>query len=133
MKDPFYAQLMYVIEGAICNADEDAQKKGVRLTDSNIKSALNKARRMTPGRVTGLAEPPTTREEIVEELARSIAANREVFLAETEDGERGEVIWADWVRAISAVEASLKVRQRNEPGSRDYLDFVRRFIEEKRL
>ena len=134
MKDPFYAQLMFIIEGAICKADVDAREKGVRLTDSNIKSALNKARRMTPERLlVALAEPPSSREEIVEELARSIAANREFFLEESEGGERTEVSRVDWLKAICAVEASLKVRQRNEPGSREYLDFVRRFVEEGRL
>jgi hypothetical protein len=134
MKDPFYAQLMFVIEGAICNADKDAQAKGVRLTDSNIKSALNIARRMTPERrLIAPAEPPSNREEIVEELARSVAANRELFLEETGDGARTPVSQVDWVKAISAVEASLKVRRRDEPGSREYLDFVRRFVAEKRL
>jgi hypothetical protein len=135
MKDPFYAQLMFVIESAICKADQAAQEKGMRLTDSNVKSALNKARRMMPERVIAPVESLETREDFVEELARSIAANREVLLEETEgaEGEITEVSLVDWAKAISAVEASLKLRHRNEPGSRDYLDFVRRFVEEGRL
>jgi len=135
MKDPFYAQLMFVIESAICKADEAAQKKGVRLTDSNIKSALNKARRMMPEKVIAPVESLDRREDFVEELARSIAANREVLLEETEgaEGRIAGVSPGDWSKAISAVEASLKVRRRDEPGSRDYLDFVRRFVEEERL
>ena len=40
---------------------------------------------------------------------------------------------ADWNRAISAVEASLKVRRSTEPGSRSYLDYVRTFIGEGRV
>jgi hypothetical protein len=135
MRDPFYAQLMFVIECAICKADEAAQKKGVRLTDSNIKSALNKARRMMPEKVIAPVESLERREDFVEELARSIAANREVLLEETEgaEGRIAGVSPGDWGKAISAVEASLKVRRRDEPGSRDYLDFVRRFVEEERL
>lgn len=135
MKDPFYAQLMFVIESAICKADHAAQEKGLRLTDSNVKSALNKARRMMPEKVIPPVESLERREDFVEELARSIAANREVLLEETEgaEGEMTEVGLVDWVKAISAVEASLKLRHRNEPGSRDYLDFVRCFVEEGRL
>jgi len=48
-------------------------------------------------------------------------------------GQRIEVSPADWNKSIIAVEASLKVRRSNEPGSRDYLDYVRRFIEERRV
>jgi hypothetical protein len=68
-------------------------------------------------------------------LARSIAANRELLFEETKgaEGEMTEVSRVDWVKAISAVETSLKLRHRDEPGSRDYLDFVRAFIEEGRL
>ncbi len=135
MKDPFYAQLMFVVESAICKADKAAQGQGVRLTDSSIKSALNKARRMTPEKVIEPVGSLKTREDFVEELARSIAANREVLLEgdEEAEGEMTEVSRVDWVKAISAVEASLKLRRGDEPGSRDYLDFVRSFIEERRL
>jgi len=135
MKDPFYAQLMFVVESAICKADKSAQDQGVRLTDSNIKSALNKARRMTPEKVIAPVEFLRRREDFVDELARSIAANRKVLLTQAEgaEGERTEVSHADWAKAISAVETSLKLRHRDEPGSRDYLDFVRSFIEERRL
>lgn len=129
MRDPFYAQLMFVIESSICHADREALQRGIRLTDSNIKSALNRARRLTSHAPGG---PIETREDIIDELALSIAVNR-TLLAEkikTEDGgETAEVSCEDWTAAISAVEASLKVRRSNEPGGRDYLDYVRNFIE----
>ena len=127
---------MFVIESAICNADSDAQKNGFRLTDSNIKSALNKARRVTPERVGGRREAFETREDFIDELALSIAANRELLAEESngEDGvERTEVSLADWVKAIAAVEDSLKLRRSTEPGSRDYLDYVQRFIRERKV
>jgi len=137
MKDPFYAQLMHVVETTICKADREAQKKGLRLTDSNIKSALNKARRITTTlRVADAAESLETREGIIEELARSIASNRELLkeVIESEDGTgRAEVSRADWNNAIVAVEASLKLRRSVEPGTRFYLDFVRPFTEEGKL
>ena len=135
MRDPFYARLMFVVESAICKADKAAQEQGVRLTDSNIKSAMNKARRMTPEKVIAPVESLGTREDFVEELARSIAANGKVLFEQAEgaESEMKEVSQADWVKVISAVETSLKLRHRDEPGSRDYLDFVRSFIEEGRL
>lgn len=134
MNDPFYAQLMHVIEGVICLADKDAQEQGIRLTDSNIKSALNKARRVTPDMVIARTEAPKTREAIIEEMALSIAANRELLGEESADGTGHVAIGqADWVKAIGAVEASLKVRRSEEPGSRHYLDFVRNFIEKGML
>jgi len=130
MKDPFYAQLSYVVESAICKADQEAQKKGIRLTDSNIKSALNKARRITPQRSVLPLDAINTREAFIEELALSIAAQREILEHTAEDGSDGTAIsHADWVKAILVVEASLKLRKSDEPGSRFYLDFVRRFIE----
>ena len=134
LKDPFYAQLIYVIESAICLADKSAQEKGLRLTDSNIKSALNKARRVTPEMVIARTESPETREAIIQELALSIAANRELLGEESADGTGHVAIsHVDWVKAIGAVEASLHVRRSDEPGSRCYLDFVRNFIEKGTL
>ena len=136
MNDPFYAQLMFLIESCISKADRDGQGKGVRLTDSNIKSALNKARHLSVKPVPDPLEVVETREDIIHELATSIAANRELFRVETETAsgkEKAPISSAEWVKAISAVEASLKVRRSDEPGSRCYLDFVGRFIEEGRL
>lgn len=134
LKDPFYAQLMHVIENVICLADKDAQEKGIRLTDSNIKSALNKARRVTPEMVRARTEFPETREAILQEMSLSIAANRELLREESADGTGQVAIsHADWGKAIGAVEASLQVRRSDEPGSRCYLDFVRNFIEKGTL
>ncbi len=136
MKDPYFAQLMYVIEQAICMGDTAAEQKGVRLTDSNIKSALNKARNMAADMVITPVERLETREDFIMELALSIAANRKVILEE-EDGPEGpiqaEVSQDDWRKAILAVEASLKVRRSTEPGSRYYLDYVHQFIEQRRV
>ncbi len=136
MNDPFYAQIMFVIESSICKADCDAQEKGLRLTDSNIKSALNKARHLSVKPVPGPLETVQSREEIIHELATSIAANRELFRVETETPsgkEKASISCAEWVKAISAVEASLNLRRSDEAGSRCYLDFVGRFIKEGRI
>jgi hypothetical protein len=132
-KDPYFAQLAYVIERCICKADRAAQEKSIRLTDSNIKSALNKARRIDARDMPAPLERVQSREDFIDELAGSIAANRR--LLEVDGGEEGDsqpcpVPLADWVKAISAVEASLKIRRSSEPGSRDYLDYVHGFVEQ---
>ena len=131
MRDPFYAQLMYVIETAIHKADKAAQEQGVRLNDSAIKSALNKARKKALENATVQVESLKTREDFIEELARSIAVNR-TFLAEEMDGkdERNDISRADWIKTISGVEDSLKLRRSGQPGGRDYLDFLRRFLKD---
>lgn len=49
MKDPFYASLMFQIEQIVCQADKEAKNKGIRLIDSQIKSALNKTRKTMRG------------------------------------------------------------------------------------
>ena len=40
---PYYARLMYSVEGKIHEFDKDAQEEGICLTDANVKSALLKA------------------------------------------------------------------------------------------
>lgn len=45
MKDPFYAQLIFQIENMICVADADAKSRGITFTDSQVRSAILKARR----------------------------------------------------------------------------------------
>ena len=131
MQDPFYAQLMAVIETTICEADDHARAAGVRLTDSSIKYALNRARNITPEQEIAPLPKLESRDEFVEELARNIAANRQLLLEQTPDGaSQREVSISDWVKAISAVRASLKIRRSDEPGSRSYLEFIHRFIED---
>lgn len=48
MKDPFYAGLLFQIENIICQADDEAQSKGIRLTDSQIKSVAHFVRGLIP-------------------------------------------------------------------------------------
>ncbi|MEI6351576.1 MAG: hypothetical protein WCP06_10790 [Verrucomicrobiota bacterium] len=133
MKDPFYAQLMFVIESVICKADKSAAENGVRLTDSAIKSALNKARHMTPEKIIEPIISIVKREDLIEELARCIAGNRELLEIDGPEGEGMDVTRAHWDNAISAVEASLKTRNHGGPGSRDYLDFIHSFVERGQL
>ena len=134
MNDPFYAKLMYVIELVISKVDEMAKQQGVTLNDSTIKSALNKARKRTLENAMVQVSSLKTREDFIEELARSIAVNR-THLAEEMEGEteKKDISRVEWIKAISAVEASLKVRRSGLPGGRDYLDFLKRFMDKGEL
>ena len=49
MKDPFYAGLLFKIEQIICQVDDEAKRQGLELTDSQIRSALVKARKKVAG------------------------------------------------------------------------------------
>ena len=102
LKDPFYAQLMFVIESCICKADHNAAEMGVRLTDSNIKSALNKARKLTTNLVIEPKPNIANREDVIAELAASIAANRKLLEVEGEDNQIRDISNEDWMKAIAA-------------------------------
>lgn len=135
MKDPFYAQLVYCIESAISEADKHARSMEIRLTDSNIKSALNKARKFKP-EPPETNEPPQsdlrTKDEVIAELIRSLAGLHTLLESEGEEGDVAPVSEADVKKGIAAVEASLKIHKSPEPGSRYYLDYVKDFLEKAR-
>jgi len=141
MNDPFYAQLIHVIESTIVKIDKAASQSGFKCTDSLVKSALNKARRLeSPDPANGRPDP-ANREEFIQEMANAIAVCRQELFIEgscceeecSSDTHQHGVSHGDWVRAISAVEASLKIRRSPEPGGRDYLDFIQKFVTEGRL
>ncbi len=131
LKDPFYALLIVAIEKSICQADLFAKQLGIRLTDSNAKSALNKARKFT---LQGSPAPNPnlkSRDDIVLELASSIAETRTKCATVKEGGPAGpsrELTRIEWTNAIAAVEASLKIRSNHGPGERCYLDYIHDFI-----
>lgn len=135
MKDPYYAGLLFQIEQMICQADDDAKSKGLQLTDSQVRSAILKARRMVQG-----AEPhiPATneREQILAELIDSIyqAPDHIMKGSMTDDGgmEEEPLPIPDWINALETVAESIKTRRSDVPGSRDYLTFLHGFIAQVR-
>lgn len=130
MRDPFFAQLMFLIEQTICNADRDAKEQGVILKDSQVQSALAKARGLAAGKAPKIEES-TAAERILKELVLSICHAPQALAAQSLDAEgpRQEepLRTADWNLAIEAVVDSIKTRRSEIPGSRDYLDFLRDF------
>ena len=64
MKDPFYAGLLFKIEQIICQVDDEAKRQGLELTDSQIRSALVKARKKVAGEDPDIPEA-TERDKIL--------------------------------------------------------------------
>lgn len=131
MRDPFFAHLMYLIEHMISLADREAEDQGLVLKDSQIQSALTKARGMAQGKSPKIEES-TPADRILRDLILSIH-HAPKDLMEQSDNAAGEsherpLQRIDWIMAIEAVIDSLKTRRSDIPGSRHYLDFVREFI-----
>ncbi len=132
---PYYARLMYSVEGKIHEFDKNAQEEGICLTDANVKSALLKAigfaRGQNPSFTTKIEKYRAIRDLIL--LLKRIGDTIEV-VAEGEDGvkitERVET--SDWILILRAIEDSLKTRRLMYGHSRGYLDFLEGFIKEGR-
>jgi hypothetical protein len=51
MKDPFYVSILFKIESRIASVDREARTRHLVLTDSQIRSILNKVRKSATGRM----------------------------------------------------------------------------------
>ena len=131
MRDPFFAHLMFLIEQMISEADVDARAQGVTLRDSQVQSALTKARGLASGKSPRIEEA-TDADRVLRTLILSIdhAPNELIERSIDPDGLRQEkpLDAADWIMAIETVIDSIKTRRSEIPGSRDYLDFVEAFV-----
>lgn len=131
MNDPFYAQLLFQVEQIICQADTEAKKQNIKLTDSLIKSVLNKTQHCLMGRDSTI-QATAPREIILRDLVHSLVHAPEYLdqATTTEDGtERVEPLGTrEWINAIECAEESLKIHKGQTPGGRDYLDFLQEFI-----
>lgn len=129
MNDPLYAQIVFLIESKIHDADCAAASAGIELKDSQIKSCLNKVKTFAKGR-RPKAEPKNAKEKIVFSLAESLHESRErICVSSAPDAPADEAIpiaIADWLAAIDKIEESLKVH--TLPGTRNYLDFIANFL-----
>lgn len=131
LKDPFYVQLMYCIENIICQADNDAIKAGIQMTDSQIKSALNKVTKLLLGRKIEIPAS-SQKEKLIAKLIDSIYWARENYTEQRCD-RHGEIVEkplsrAEWLKTIEAVESSIKIMKSHEPGSRRYIEHMRAFM-----
>jgi hypothetical protein len=128
MKDPFYAGIMHKIETLIHHCDEEALRdSSLSLTDSNVKSAIRKAVGLLQGKRPAL-DMGDAREQWISRIATDLVnlngiGQKEVLLVDPKD----------YLRALLAVEDSLKTRREMYGHSRGYLDFLKRFIENGEL
>ncbi len=126
MKDPFYAEIMFRIESHIHGRDAEVQREAnLELTDSNIKSSIRKALGFLQGKPPKM-DPADAREQWIGRLANELAGMAETFPTKN-------VSRQDYVLALLAVESSLKTRREMAGHSRGYLDFLKRFIGERRI
>ncbi len=135
MRDPFYAQLMFQIEKAICVFDRNCSSQGITLKDSQIQSALIKASAIAEGKTPKIEEKTPTDELLktfIHEMASSykILASRPESSAEAADEEPLDA--SDWIMTINGLIHSIKTRRSSAPGTRDYLDFVHGFVAKAR-
>ncbi len=133
MKDSFYAGLLIQIERMIYLTDKEARENGVELTDSQIRSALIKARKLAQGEAPAIPEA-TPRDQVLAKLIHSLQEAPGDLLVETRlpDGtiEEGPLPMVDWVKALETVMDSIKTRRRGLSGSRGYLSFLPGFLAE---
>ncbi len=133
MKDPFYAAILYAIENEILKGDQQAAAQDIRLTDSNVRSLLVKAAHAANGKrpkpVTSSASP---KDQFLAELLDRLIAVRESLNVETQSPggatEQQALSTAEWTAALGAVKESCAIRTSDEPGSRDYLEFLAGFL-----
>ena len=133
MKDPFYAGLLFKIERIICQVDDEAKRQGLELTDSQIRSALVKARKKVEGEDPDIPEA-TERDKILAMLIDGLFQAPDDIMEQISgaDGTMDEepLRLSVWIKALETVEDSVKTRKSNIPGSRDYLNFIHRFIQQ---
>ena len=122
MKDPFYAKIMLGIESLI--HDHDQLSDG-RLTDSDAKSSIRKALSMLKGKPL-ITSPKNERDRMKGALSIALVDNFEG------DGRDVEITKGDYVKALLAVEDSLKTRREYHGHPRGYLDFLVDFIAQAR-
>ena len=133
MKDPFYAALLFQIERMICLADEEAKELGIELTDSQVRSALIKARKLVQGANPEVSDE-NERDQVLARLIRSIYHAPDDLMEETKasDGstETQPLQVPHWLNALETVADSIKTRKSDVPGSRCYLSYIHSFLEQ---
>ena len=100
---------------------------GIELTDSAVKSCIQKALGFAQGKSPTLPYK-SGKDIILKALVQSLSELAE-SLTGTSTRER-PVTNKDWVFSLKAVENSLKTRRQMSGHSRGYLDFLKEFLVE---
>jgi hypothetical protein len=127
MNDPFYTAIIFQIESRIIAKHRDAQSKNLQLTDSQVRSILNKVRKTSGGAKTQL---PTgsEREQILGSLHGELMQVWAELSVESADGQIEDLPLRDWVLALKTVEDSIQTHS-SGPGSYSYLVFLEGFMD----
>lgn len=133
MQNPFYIPILLAIEATLHKGDQQAASQGVPLTDSNVRSLLVRASHAAQGkRPRPVPDFAAAKDRLLAELLNRLIAVRESLLVEekSSDGtvEQQNLSAAEWVATLGAVKESCALRTGNEPGSRNYLDFLTGFL-----
>ena len=131
MKDPFYASLLFRVETHIHAVDYVAKVTGISLNDCQVRSAILRAAKFVAGQNPKLPDG-NARDQLLAGLVQVIADERiktqmDPALA---IGVGKEITPREWINALETVMDSIKTRTGSISGSRDYLDFLKGFMEE---
>jgi len=126
MQDPFYARILYMIESRIGSIDRQARAQNLALTDSQIRSILNKVRKRAGG---GMPQVPacSEREQLLASLYEELVRARNEIQVETSGAQTEVLPLQDWVASLRTVEDSIQLRT-GGAGSRNYLDYLDGFL-----
>jgi hypothetical protein len=126
MKDPYYAGMIFAIEGHLHDYDVRVETdEDVKLKDSDIKSAIRKAMGLLRG--AGTLKPPKDQQDRL----KGALAIELVGVYESKAMPEGSSR-ADFINALLAVEDSLKTRREMGGHPRGYLEFLGGFVAESR-
>ena len=132
MKDPFYAKLLFEIEGKIHRKDALAKSQGITLTDSQVRSVIKKMFRVAQGKSNAPTKNIDAKEQILEELYQEILMFSSNLLERQihTDGSHQDTRLStqDWLKALEVLNESIKIRTTTEFASRSYLEFLAGFI-----
>ena len=122
--DSLYTPIILAIEGRIVGADKQAKADGINLTDSQVRSVLNRVRKSAQ-----LPDPSagSRRDQILAGLQGDLAYFGSHLSFEDESGEKVPISMHAWQLCLRTVEDSIRVRS-SGPGSRGYLEFITDFV-----
>ncbi len=124
MRDPFYVPILARIETRIAEADREAVQEGVPLTDSQVRSILNRVRKSAkiPDMDAG-----SRRDQILAKLQSDLTALGLALGLRDKSGQEMILPEKDWHLSLRCVEDSIKLRS-SGPGSREYLEYIAAFV-----
>lgn len=132
MRNPAYAVPINLIERCILAADAEAADQGITLTDSLVRSAMVRATNIVKGKPAkhgwDLKSPKEALQAGLEKRLLSLClfpGQPAPIEGTTPSSLISRGIWQD---AMKAVKDSSTIHATSEPGSRSYLDFLRRFM-----